>query len=163
MRYAQIRNMDISNGIGIGVALFVQGCHFHCENCFNKNTWDFNEGLAWTSSIENNFLHIIDKPYIKRISFLGGEPLTPENKEDVLSLIDKCKQLYPNKKIWVWSGYTFDNLPKSILNNIDYLVDGPYIDSLKDYKLKFRGSSNQRIIDVQETLKQNKVILYDED
>ena len=161
MRYAQIRNMDVSNGIGIGVALFVQGCHFHCDNCFNKNTWNFNEGLEWTPSIENDFLNIIDKPYIKRISFLGGEPLAPENKEDVLFLIDKCKQLYPNKKIWVWTGYTFDNLPKSILNNIDYLVDGPYIDSLRDYKLKFRGSSNQRIIDVQETLKTGNIKILD--
>ena len=161
MRYAQIRNMDVSNGIGIGVALFVQGCHFHCDNCFNKNTWNFNEGLEWTPPIENDFLNIIDKPYIKRISFLGGEPLAPENKEDVLSLINKCKQLYPNKKIWVWTGYIFDNLPKPILNNIDYLVDGPYIDSLRDYKLKFRGSSNQRIIDVQETLKTGNIKILD--
>ena len=162
MRFAQIRSMDISNGSGIGVSLFVQGCHFHCKNCFNSNTWDFNKGNIWTEEIKNNFLKIINYDYIKRISFLGGEPLCEENRIEVLSLIKECKQLYPDKKIWLWTGYNFEELDLSIIKNIDYLVDGRYIDELKNYKLKFRGSSNQRIIDVQETIKQNKVILYNE-
>jgi anaerobic ribonucleoside-triphosphate reductase activating protein len=171
IKYAQIRKMDISNGQGIGVSLFTQGCHFHCKNCFNQSTWNYNEGKDWTPEIKNMFLGLINKSYIKRVSFLGGEPLYDKNLEGMLDLCSTIKRQYPDKIIWLYSGYTFEDILNStsldmlqrqnILKYIDILVDGQFIDNLKDLNLKFRGSSNQRIISVQESLKQNKVILYD--
>lgn len=160
MRYAQIRQLDISNGEGVGVALFVQGCHFHCNNCFNSETWDFNGGKEWTRKEELEFLKLSKRPFIKRVSILGGEPLCEENAEMVLKLIS---QIPDDKKIWIYTGYKYEDLmlsvQKDILNSIDYLVDGQFIDNLKDLGLKFRGSSNQRVIDVQETIKRNKIII----
>ena len=156
MRYAQIRRLDISDGEGIGIALYVQGCHFHCKNCFNKVTWDFNGGKEWTKEVETKFINMSLNEHIERISILGGEPLALENYDTVLNL---CKQIY--KPIWLYSGYVFEDLQgKDILNYIDVLVDGRFIDELKDLSLAFRGSSNQRIIDVKESIKNNKVILY---
>lgn len=165
MRYAQIRNMDISNGENLGVSLFVQGCRFQCKNCFNKETWDFNGGREWTKEVENKFFELIDRPYIKRVSILGGEPLADENVSDVLGLILKLKDKFPNKDIWLYTGYTFESisnnpLRKRIIEMCDVLVDGKYIDELKDLTLRFCGSKNQRLIDVQKTLKENKIVLY---
>jgi anaerobic ribonucleoside-triphosphate reductase activating protein len=165
MRYASIRELDISNGEGVGVALFVQGCHFHCKNCFNSKAWDFNDGKEWTEEVKNNFLKLIDKPYIKRVSILGGEPLAKENYLEVRYLLKELKQKYPDKKIWLYTGYTFDVFEnyRELLRTIiycDVLVDGQFEEDKKDFTLKFRGSSNQRVIDVQESLKQNKVVLY---
>lgn len=165
MRYAQIRNMDISNGEHIGVSLFVQGCRFQCKNCFNKDTWGFNGGKEWTEEVEKKFFELIDRPYIKRVSFLGGEPLVDENVPDVLRLIQKIKEKFPNKSIWLYTGYTFENalnnpLRKGVVEMCDILVDGRYIDELKDLTLKFRGSSNQRLIDIKQSLKENKIVLY---
>ena len=155
MNFASIRNFDVSNGIGIGIALYVQGCHFHCKNCFNQVTWDFNGGKEWTSNIEDKFIELANNKYIDRVSILGGEPLTPENYDTVLSL---CKKL--SKKIWVYTGYTYETLcDKEILRYIDVLVDGKYVDELRDLNLAFRGSSNQRIIDVKASLDSNKVVL----
>ena len=157
MNFASIRNFDVSNGIGIGVALYVQGCHFHCKNCFNQVTWDFNGGKEWTSNIEDKFIELANNKYIDRVSILGGEPLTPENYDTVLSL---CKKL--SKKIWVYTGYTYETLcDKEILRYIDVLVDGRYIDKLRDLNLAFRGSSNQRIIDVKASLDKGKVVLLE--
>ena len=161
MRYAQIRNMDISNGEHIGVSLFVQGCRFCCKGCFNKETWDFNGGKEWTQEIENKFFELIDRPYIKRVSILGGEPLADGNKSVVLDLIKKIKDKYPNKSIWLYTGYTFEEI--SSLNNlryIDVLVDGRYIEKQRDLTLKWCGSRNQRVIDIQKSLKENKIVLY---
>ena len=156
MRYAQIRRLDISDGEGIGIALYVQGCHFHCKNCFNKVTWDFNGGKEWTKEVETKFINMSLNEHIERISILGGEPLALENYDTVLNL---CKQI--DKPIWLYSGYVFEDLQgKDILNYIDVLVDGRFVDELKDLSLAFRGSSNQRIIDVKESIKNNKVILY---
>lgn len=167
MRYAQIRSMDISNGEGIGVSLFVQGCHFHCYNCFNQETWDFNSGKEWTRQIERHFLDLVNKAYIKRVSILGGEPLCDENVRTVLKLITKINNNFNDKKIWLYTGYTWEEIMRSrnafvkdkmlslrqlAICESDILVDGKYIDSLKNYSLKFRGSSNQRVIDVQKTL-----------
>lgn len=166
MKYATIRKMDISNGTGIGVSLFVQGCHFHCKNCFNSSTWDFNGGKEWNDDIKNKFFNYINKEYIDRISILGGEPLADENIKEINSLINELKSIYPDKKIWLYSGYTWEEIFPSItkdlsrcdilrqntINKIDVLVDGLFIDELKDLSLKFRGSKNQRIIDVQKTL-----------
>ena len=170
MRYAQIRKMDISNGEGIGVALFVQGCHFHCHNCFNPETWDFNGGKEWTGEIADKFLDLADKPQIKRISILGGEPLSEENMESILNLLHKIRSRFGySKKVWLYTGYKWEELLThdnaitrlSIVQLCDVLIDGRYIDDLKDYKLKWRGSSNQRVIDVKKSLINNKtIVLY---
>lgn len=171
MRYAQIRNLDISNGEGVGISIFVQGCKFHCEGCFNKETWDFNGGKEWTEEVENKFLELASRPYIKRISILGGEPLAEENVQGVLSLTQKIHALYPEKTIWLYTGYTYENIfifnkdasnkiRQSIIELCDVLVDGQFVESLKDITLKFRGSSNQRLIDVQQTLDKGEVVLW---
>ena len=157
MRYALIREMDISNGEGIGVSLFVQGCHFHCKGCFNQETWDFNGGKEWTEEIENKFFELVNRPYVRRISILGGEPLADENVDGVLNLILKLKQKYPFKKIWLYTGYTYEAIKEKeydsgahlsrgiILDTVDVLVDGTYIKEQRDITLSFRGSRNQRI------------------
>ena len=180
MNYASIREMDISNGESIGVALFVQGCHFHCKNCFNSETWDFNGGKEWTEDIKNKFLKLIDKPYINRISILGGEPLADENVENILKLVNEIRISFPNKNIWIYSGYTFEEMQllfkgldqesmrfnkynkmrQDILKSCDVLVDGRYIDSERDITLKWRGSKNQRVIDLKKTHQENRIVLY---
>lgn len=158
MRYASIRDMDISNGSGIGVALFTQGCHFHCKNCFNKSTWDFDGGKEFTKETCDKFIKLVNRPFIKRVSILGGEPLAKENVDDVCNVLKQIK----DKQIWVYTGHTFETVKNyDIMKYIDYLVDGQYVDELRDLRLKFRGSSNQRVIDVQKSLKENKVILYE--
>lgn len=158
MRYASIRDMDISNGNGIGVALFTQGCHFHCKNCFNKSTWDFEGGKEFTKETCDKFMKLVNRPFIKRVSILGGEPLAKENVDDVCNVLKQIK----DKQIWVYTGYTFETVKNyDIMKYIDYLVDGQYVDELRDLRLKFRGSSNQRIVDVQKSLKENKVVLYE--
>lgn len=163
MRYAQIRKTDISNGEGVGIALYTAGCFFHCKNCFNKELWDENAGQEWTQEIENTFIALAAPQYIKRISILGGEPFIDNNLIQLYDLVKKIKTLYPEKKIWIYSGYTFDVLKEkaeNILQYVDILVDGLFVDELKDMKLKFKGSSNQRVIDIQESLKKGKVVLY---
>lgn len=181
MRYAQIRSMDVSNGEGVGVSLFVQGCPFHCKNCFNSETWDFNGGKEWTEKTKNKFMELIDRPYIRRISILGGEPLAEQNLDEVLSLIKEIRILYPEKTIWLYTGYNFDLLKSQydeykytpfaasadewltrwkIISNVDVFVDGEYIDEQKDLTLKFRGSKNQHVIDVKQSLSQKKMVLY---
>ena len=171
--------MDISNGEGIGVSLFVQGCHFHCNGCFNIETWDFNGGKEWTKEVENEFINLIDRPYIKRVSVLGGEPLADENVRKIYLLTKKIKALYPDKKIWLYSGYTYEQLIDKDLfgllkgtqsddyrrlilhENVDILVDGLFENDKKDLSLKFRGSSNQRVIDVKKSLENGDTILWE--
>ena len=179
IRYAQIRKMDISNGDGLGVALFVQGCHFKCKNCFNSEAWDFNGGKEWTQEVKNEFLKLIDKPYITRVSILGGEPLADENVDAVLDLVNTIKDLFPNKSIWLYTGYKWEDATLEfgeichshnykrfnkhvIVEHCDVLVDGQYVDELRDLNLKFRGSSNQRLINVQKSLEKNEVVLWSE-
>lgn len=165
-RYASIRTMDVSNGEGIGISLFVQGCHLHCKNCFNPGTWDFDGGKEWTRELRNEFIKLASKMYVKRISFLGGEPLCEENVNEVYHLISEIKNIYQEKKIWVYTGYLYGNLllnpviPQDIWGKIDVLVDGPYIDEKKDYSLLFRGSSNQRLIDIPKSIERGEVICY---
>lgn len=164
MRYAQIRDMDISNGEGVGIALFTSGCRFHCPNCFNSELWDVSSGNEWTEEVEDYFLSLASPDYINRISILGGEPFIDENLEQLPKLVKRIKNKYPNKKIWIYSGYLYEDLIKRSRNTLEYcdvLVDGLFVDKLKDYRLKFRGSSNQRVINVQESLKNNKVIELD--
>lgn len=176
IRYASLRTMDISNGEGVGIALFVQGCHFHCYNCFNQETWEFNGGKEWTEEIEQKFISFADKPYIKRISLLGGEPLAAENLDALIHLLNQIRILFgKNKKIWLFSGYIWDKIfphvlridlaqeeikRQEVVKLCDVLVDGQFVDELKDLTLKWRGSSNQRVIDVQQSLEKNEVILW---
>ena len=141
--------MDISNWNGIGISLFVQGCHFHCKDCFNKDTWSFTGGKEWTIETKNTFLSLADKPYVKRISILGGEPLNDENIADVVDLMKSAKKMYPDKIITIHTGYTYDELidrdVKDVFKYADVLVTGRFVAALKDITLRFRGSSNQRI------------------
>ena len=156
MRYASVRNFDISNGTGCGVALFVQGCHFHCKNCFNQSTWDFSGGKEFTVKVKNQLYSLLENPHITRLSVLGGEPLAKENIETVKSVI---KDWASKKEIWVYTGYTYEVISdKELLEYIDVLVDGQYEDEHRDLNLAFRGSSNQRVIDVKRSLAENKVV-----
>lgn len=168
MRYASIRNMDISNGEGVGVSLFVQGCHFHCKNCFNQDTWDFSGGKEWNREIEDEFMKLANRPYIKRVSLLGGEPLADENVLDIMRLINRIKTECPDKKIWCYTGYTWEQIfpivnpylnltqaemtRQNVVKSCDILVDGRFVEEEKDLSLEFRGSENQRIIDVKERM-----------
>lgn len=163
MKYTQIRDMDISNGEGIGIALFTQGCPYHCKNCFNPETWDFESGKDWNQETENLIIELMKPDYIKRLTILGGEPLIERNIEPLTKLLTKVKENYPEKKVWLYTGGNFESeIEKNInlIKNIDIIIDGRYIDELKDYKLKFRGSSNQRVIDVQKSLENSETILY---
>lgn len=164
MKYAQIREMDVTNGSGIGVALFTQGCPYHCKNCFNPETWDFDKGIDWTEETENNIIELLKPEYITRLSILGGEPLIERNIAPLTALLKRVKSIYPDKQVWLYTGGDFEvleGLYEEIFQYIDILIDGRYIDDLRDYKLKWRGSSNQRIIDVQKSLKEGGTILYE--
>ena len=163
MRYAQIRKMDISNGEGIGVSIFLQGCHLHCKNCFNKELWDFDGGNEFTKDTLNKIITLCNCAQIKRFSILGGEPLSEENLEDLAATIATIKQNYPNISIWLYTGYIYETLTpaqKAVADLADILVDGPYVDAKRDITLKYRGSRNQRIIDMKQTLQSKKVKLY---
>lgn len=182
MRYARIRKMDVSNGEGVGISLFVQGCHFHCKGCFNQETWDFNGGKEWTPEIEEQFIQLANKPYIKRISILGGEPLADENVRDVYNLIAQLKGRYPEKKVWLYTGYEWEKIvaeSRAIrVENGDYLsnlyrygaivfadivVDGKFqLDKQDLYNdnIVFAGSTNQRVIDSGASLSNGRIILH---
>lgn len=209
IRYASIRTIDISNGEGVGAALFVQGCRFRCKNCFNPETWDFVGGKEWTSEIKEKFFNLINKPYIKRVSILGGEPLSEENLDDVLDVVIDVNKKYntqqymvldrwnehnilnikadeirissSKKSIWLYTGYEWEHIfdqklhyhpqtkeqlsigrwkRQQIVSQCDVLIDGQYIDSLRDITLPYRGSKNQRLIDIQKSLVYGKVVLW---
>ena len=210
MRYAKINSLDVTNGENVGVSVFVQGCHFHCKGCFNPETWNFNGGKEWTAEVEKTFIGLISKPYIKRVSILGGEPLADENLELTQAIIDLISQVSSNTqkqiKIWLYTGYTLEQIQNDVVtcnktvftysdneysdqnineaikykislfnsdnrikrNDIalmcDYIVDGRFEIDKQDLtysKVKFAGSTNQRIIDVQKTLKKGEVVLYE--
>lgn len=164
MRYASIRKMDIINGEGIGVSLFVQGCPFHCNGCFNQNTWDFNGGKEFTKELKKEFINLCKQPYVSFISFLGGEPLV--QGDEFYWFLKEIKYEVPNKPIYLWTGYKWENIYDHdvawdiVRECVDILIDGQFEADKKDLNLKFRGSTNQRVIDVKETLKQNKIVLY---
>ena len=162
MRYASIRRLDISNGEGLGVTLFTQGCPFHCKNCFNPETHDFNGGKEYTIDTKNAIVSLINRAQIKRFSILGGEPLIERNKEDMIDLCSSIKEIRPDIKIWVYTGNIFENVKDDwyelLYNYVDVLVDGPYVDSKRDLRLKFRGSSNQRVIDIRKSIFEGKVV-----
>ena len=161
MRYNLIRKMDISNGPGVRVSIFMQGCSFHCKNCFNPETWNFEGGKEFNNNIIDEVLDLCNKEHINGLSILGGEPMHPNNIEATTQLAKKFKEKYPNKNIWAWSGFRFDEelKDKEVLNYIDVLVDGTYKDELHNPTLKWRGSSNQRVIDVQQSNKSGEVNL----
>lgn len=164
MRYNKIRKMDISNGPGVRVSVFMQGCTFHCKNCFNPETWDFKQGKEFTDETIDTVLELASKDFIVGLSILGGEPMHPKNIEGTTKLAKAFKERYPNKTIWCWSGFLFDRdlKEKEVMKYIDVLVDGQYQDELHDFRLKWCGSSNQRVIDVQKSLKKNKIVLFDD-
>ena len=163
MKFIKIKDNDIANGVGITMSLWTQGCPHHCKGCFNTETWDFNKGKEFTKSDLKYIFDNINKNDIHRdLSILGGEPLCPQNIEGVINLCKEFKKIYPNKKIYIWTGYTleeFNDTQKSILKYIDVIVDGKFIEEKRNLSLKLRGSENQRVINVKETLKNKKIIL----
>ena len=173
MRYFQIRSMDISNGIGVGASIFLSGCHFRCKNCHNQELWDFNSGNEYTNDTKNKILNAIQPKWVERFSILGGEPLETINLKELLALIENIKILRPDIKIWIYTGYTYEQLQERIKKNkddyylepilrfADVLVDGPFIQEKKDLTLAFKGSSNQRVIDLQKTHAANDIVLLD--
>lgn len=173
MYFGNIKKNDIANGPGIRVSLFVSGCRIHCKNCFNKVTWDFNYGKEFTKEVEESILEELKSPFITGLTILGGEPFEKENQQGLYPFIRRVRNEYPNKSIWMFSGYIFDKdiYPKdgkshtdvtlSILSLIDVLVDGPFMEEKKNICLNFRGSTNQRIIDVKETLKKKSIVLHE--
>ena len=163
MRYHKIRKMDISNGPGVRVSIFMQGCSFNCKNCFNKETHDFNGGKEFNDSTIQRVLELCDNENIEGLSILGGEPMNPTNIEGTTKLAKAFKEKFPNKSVWSWSGYSFDNYlkDKEVVKYLDVLVDGQYNDDLRNPTLKWKGSENQRVINVQESLKDSNIVLFD--
>lgn len=163
MKYATIKEYDIANGPGVRLSLFVSGCNHHCPECFNEVAWSFDYGNEFTKEIEDEILDKVGNDFYKGLSLLGGEPLDPRNQEGLLSLVKRFKEKYIDKTVWCYTGYTWESIPgnKEILKYIDVLVDGPFLIDKKDIRLIFRGSSNQRIIDVQKSLKENKIVVID--
>lgn len=171
MYYGKINFNDIANGVGVRVALFVSGCTNHCKECFNPETWNFEYGQEFTIDTENEILDKLKPDYINGLTVLGGEPFEPKNQRVLVEFLKRVKQHFPNKPIWCYSGFRLDDeilnstaypyceVTLDMLKYIDVLVDGRFDRDLKNLSLNFRGSSNQRIILVQETLKQNKIVL----
>lgn len=161
MRYNKIRKMDISDGPGVRVSIFMQGCKFNCKKCFNPETHDFNGGKEFNEGTIKRILELCENENIQGLSILGGEPMHPENIEGTTKLAKAFKEKFPNKNLWTWTGFSFDKdlKNKEVLKYVDVLVDGQYKDELRNPNLKYSGSSNQRVINVQESLKENKVIL----
>ena len=163
MRYNKIRKMDIADGPGVRVSIFMQGCTFNCKNCFNPETHDFNGGKEFTDDTISRVLTLCENDNVEGLSILGGEPMHPTNIEGTTRLAKAFKEMFPDKTLWVWSGFQFDKdlKDKEVMKYIDVLVDGQYVDELHDFTLKWKGSSNQRVIDVQKSLKEKKVVLFD--
>ena len=155
--------MDISDGPGVRVSIFMQGCTFNCKKCFNPETHDFNGGKEFNDETIHRVLELCENENIEGLSILGGEPMHPNNIEGTTKLAKAFKEKFPNKNLWTWTGFSFDRdlKNKEVLNYLDVLVDGQYMEELRNPKLKYSGSSNQRVIDVQKSLKENKIILWD--
>ena len=163
MYYGAIKKLDIANGPGVRVSVFVSGCRNHCHGCFNPETWNFTYGKEFTDKTLRELMEALDHPNVSGISILGGDPFEPENMSCVLDICKKVKACKPDKSIWVWTGYEFDELKElPIMRYIDVLVDGRFEESKKDLRLKWRGSSNQRVISVQESLETGEIILCSE-
>ena len=162
MHYGAIKKNDIANGLGVRVSLFVSGCRNHCEGCFQPQTWDFEYGQPFTREVEDEILEALRPDWIQGLSILGGEPMEAENQEVLLPFLKRVKEEYSNKDVWLYSGYVYEQIKDAeLLQYVDVLVDGPFVETLKDPSLAFRGSSNQRILNVQESLKAGQAILED--
>lgn len=162
MFYGKINTHDIANGPGVRVSLFVSGCRNHCKGCFNPETWDFKFGKRFDIHAEVDLFRDLGKEHIAGLSILGGDPMEPENRCRVTGLCDRVKEYMPEKTIWVYTGYLYEDLQNyEIMRYIDVLVDGPFVQELKDITLQYRGSKNQRIIDVQASRKAGQIILWD--
>ena len=174
MNYSAIKHTDIANGVGVRVSLFVSGCRHHCDGCFNSDTWPFDAGKLFDDTALSSIIRLLEPDYIDGLSILGGEPLEPENQGGVLWLLNKVREAYPDKDIWMWTGFTWaeltiidsrartDMLP-SILECVDVLVDGRFVLEDRDITLRFRGSPNQRIIDVKQSLEAGHVVDWQDD
>ena len=174
MYYGTIKKCDVANGEGIRVSLFVSGCRNRCKNCFQPETWEFDYGKPFDLEAENYIIDALANPSVRGLSILGGEPMEPENQRDLLPFLKKVKEIYPNKTVWLYTGNTYEELcapigenPKSteftreILSLVDILVDGRFVEELKNIGLRFRGSSNQRIIDVKKTAECGQIIIWE--
>ncbi len=163
MRYNKIRKMDIADGPGVRVSIFTQGCSFNCKNCFNPETHDFEKGQEFTDETIEKVLNLCEKEHIAGLSILGGEPMHPRNIEGTTKLAKAFKERFPNKTVWAWSGFNFENnlKDKEVMNYVDVLVDGQYVDEKRNPSLHWRGSENQRVIDVQKSLKSNTVVNFE--
>jgi len=173
VNYATIKNCDIANGPGVRVSLFVSGCTHHCKGCFNEEAWDFNYGKPFTEETVEKILKMLEPDYVKGLTLLGGEPFEPENQFGILQLLRRVKERFPDKTIWAFSGYLFDKeimsgklgpweITKEYISYLDVLVDGRFVLEKKDLSLRFRGSSNQRIIDVPASLRRGDVVLWED-
>lgn len=161
MNYHKIEKSSIANGTGIRVVLWVSGCSLHCKGCHNPETWNLNSGKLFDEDAKKELFEALNKSYIQGITFSGGHPLENENITEVYNLCKEIKEKFPTKDIWLYTGYIFENIDSYlIMKYIDVLVDGKYIEEQKDLRLKWRGSRNQRVINVQESFKQNKIVLY---
>jgi anaerobic ribonucleoside-triphosphate reductase activating protein len=166
INYGNIKTYDVGDGEGVRVSLFVSGCDFHCKECHNSEAWDYNYGNNFNQTTLNFLKHSISESYISGLSILGGEPLAPKNREDVFEIIREVKKEFPNKTIWLWSGYTFETIkekniiPIDVLNMIDVLVDGLFEIEKRDLSLKYRGSRNQRVIDIKKSLETDTIVNY---
>lgn len=172
MNYGEIKKNDIANGEGVRTSLFVSGCRHHCKNCFNAQTWDFAFGNPFTEETVKEILESCEPYWVNGISLLGGEPFEPENQKVLLPFLVLFKEKYPDKNVWCYSGFTYEeitgkedsraytDISEEMLSLIDVLVDGRFVEELKDISLKFRGSSNQRVINVKETIEKGAIVLY---
>ena len=174
MNYSAIKHTDIANGVGVRVSIFVSGCRHHCTGCFNSETWDFKSGQFFDDAALSSIIHLLEPDYIDGLSILGGEPLEPENQSGVWRVTTAVKSMYPDKTIWMWTGFTWDeltaldsrartNILHHVLDNVDVLVDGRFVLEDRDITLRFRGSPNQRIIDVQQSLEAGHVVDWQDD
>ena len=172
MNFAAIKPSDIADGPGVRVSLFVSGCTNHCENCFQPETWDFGYGEPFTSETEERVLNLLDRSYIKGLTILGGEPFEPSNQRALLPFVRRVRERYPDKTIWMYSGFTYEEMTREgthphceatlpLLDLIDVLVDGRFVEKLKNLSLRFRGSSNQRLIDMKKTLADGEIVLWE--
>jgi len=172
MNYAAIKNCDIANGPGVRVSLFVSGCTHHCKGCFNEVAWDFDYGESFTQQTIDTILTMLAPEHIQGLTLLGGEPFDPRNQPDIVSLLREVKRKYPNKSVWAFTGYLYDDIlsgrlglwevTQEYLSYLDVLVDGPFVESKKNLSLRFRGSDNQRIIDVPSSLAEGRVVLWED-
>lgn len=174
MNYAEIKYCDIANGVGVRTTLFVSGCRHHCEGCFNPVQWDFAAGEPFTSEVEDKIIQSLEPAYVTGLTILGGEPMEQENQAGLLPFLRRVKERYPDKGIWLYSGFTWEQLMQGpsraygstvpqVLELLDVLVDGPFVLAKKDISLRFRGSSNQRIIDVPASLAAGSVVLWEDE